>query len=263
MILDPVNSITSVNFYKKISTQSLGRSILYLCYLAALFSITGTVALKVKAGPVIKETFRWLEQSMPPLTFSRGKVSSPVSGPLTLRHPKMAEVALIIDTQRGEPATPELMGEQKVIAYLTGNALYLLRSRNRVESYDFSKSPSRTVVVNAEFYRMAEKTLRQILYPIAIAAIFVMFLAWKTCASLMYSLIALAVNAQADARLGYKSLFNITVYAQTLVIALQSIFLFMPVGIPLFRLAAFALTGLYIWLAVNKIAAPQTPEPAA
>lgn len=258
MILDPVNSITSVNFYRRIPGQSLKRSALYLCYMAALFSIAGTVALKVKLGPVIEETFVWLENSMPPLTFSKGQVTSPLKQPLTLRHPQVAEVGLIIDTMRTEPVSAQQMEDQKIIAYLTANSLYLLKSRGRAEVYDFSKSAAKTITIDADFYRKADKGLGKILYPAALIAIFLAFLVWKTAASLVYSLLAVTTAALLDAKLAYKNLFTLSLYAQTLVIALQTIFLFMPMGIPYFRLVAFIITGIYIVLAVKANMPPET-----
>ena len=60
------------------------------------------------------------------------------------------------------------------------------------------------------------------------------------------------MNSAAQAALPYRDLFNISVHAQTLIIAIQAVFLFMPVGIPLSALVALVLTGIYQWLAIKK-----------
>lgn len=262
MILDPINSITSIDFYRKIARQSFGRSALYLAYLALLFSVTGTIAFKVKVGPAINETFQWLENSVPPLTFSGGKITSALAAPLTIRHPRVQEVALTIDTPRTEPVTPQLMEERHVMAYLASNAFYLMQKNGKIEVYDFSRAAgTRPVVLDAAFYRNANRIMNRVIYPIALTLTFLLFLLWKGCSSLVYSLVALAINQVAEAGLAYGALFNISVYAQTLVIALQGILLFMPAGIPLFWLAALVITGIYIWLAVKRNSQP-APAPA-
>ncbi|MBI4375750.1 MAG: DUF1189 family protein [Elusimicrobia bacterium] len=252
MILDPINSITSVNFYRKVAAQSVARSMLYLVYLALIFSLAGTIAWKLKVEPIVVDTFQWLETQIPAITFSNGRASSSLSGPTTVRHPNIAEIAFTIDTQRTEPVTPQTLQDSKVLAYLTANALYLQREPGRVEVYPLTNMQSKPVIIDSAFYRSARSIMSRVLTFIVPVVILPLFFLWKTLSSLFYSLIALLINGVMGASLGYGSLFSISVYAQTIVIALQTIFLFMPRGIPLFPFIAVAVTGTYIWLAIRK-----------
>lgn len=256
MILDPVNGITSVEFYKKVAKQTVGRSFLYLFYLAFLFAITTTVALKVRAGPLIDETFRWLEKSMPRITVLDGKLSSDTPGPVTVRHPENAEVAVTVDTARLEAVTPELMEKEKVLAYVTGGALYVRKSPGKLEVYDFSKAVAKPgdkpLVIDGTFYRKAEAVVNRVIYPFCLVLTLVVFLFWKSASTCLYSLLAVFINSAAGAKLDYKALWNITLYAQTLIIILQAIFLFMPSPLPASQAVASLLTGVYIWLAVRR-----------
>lgn len=264
MILDPLNGVTSLNFYRRVAKQSVGRSFLYLAYLSVLFSITATAAMKLKVGPAVDETFQWLERSAPPLMFQGGKVTSTATAPVTVRHPSIKEIAFTIDTARTEPVTPAMMEENKVMAYLTSNAFYVVQRPGKVEVYDFSKAaPPKPVVIDSAFYRSANQVMNRVLYPAALVATFFLFLIVGGTLSLFYSVLALILNAALKGGLEYAALFNIAVYAQTLAIVLQMISFFTPVGLSMFSLPAMIATGVYIGLAIKRTTEPEAPAPAA
>ena len=264
LLLDPVNGITSIQFYRKVAAQGLGRTVLYLLYLGGVFAIAAGVAAKLRIGPAIDGTFTWLESSMPPLTFANGKVSSPATGPVVVRHPQFPELALVVDTSREEPVTPQLLEQNKAKAYLTQKALYLEERNGKMDVFDYSKSMGPgPIVIDGTFYRSAAGVMNRLLIPATAVMGFLMFVVWRTLTSLFYSLIAVIINSVAETSLAFTPLFNIAVYAQTLVIVLQIIFFFMPVRIPLFGLAAPVATGIYIWLALKAIKEPAPAAPAA
>jgi hypothetical protein len=258
MILDPINSITSIQFYKKVAGQTLGRTLIYLAYLGALFAIVFLVFLKTQVWPSLEGTFQWLETSVPTITYSKGRLSTPTNEKVTVRHPKVNEVAFTIDTSRSEPVTTQMMADEKVWAYVTSNAVYLLEPGPQVEALDFSKvSSAETLVLDAKFYRESARALRPVLYPLGFLAAFMLFSAWTLATALFYSLFALLINGLAEACLAYKALFNISVYAQTLVITVQCILLLIPAQVPQFTLLATVSTTAYLWLAIKKNAPPQ------
>ncbi|MDD5627961.1 MAG: DUF1189 family protein [Elusimicrobia bacterium] len=261
MILDPLNSITSLSFYKKVAAQAWSRSLIYLAYLGIVFAIVFLVFLKLRVWPSLDATFKWLETSVPAITYSKGRVSTPTNEKVTVRHPTINEVAFTLDTNRTEPVTAQMLAAEKVSACLTSNALYVMQPGGKVEVYDFSKAPSaQTKVFDAKFYDELSRNLRFALYPIGFAAAFLLFFVWKLTASLFYSSIALLINGLAETGLPYPALFNISVYAQTLVIAVQCILLLIPAQVPQFTLLAAVATTIYLWLAIKKNA---VPRPAA
>jgi hypothetical protein len=262
MILAPINSITSVNFYKKVAGQSLGRTFLYLSYLGLLFSIVFIIFLKTRIWPAFQETFQWLAASVPAVTYANGRLSTPTNEPVTLRHPRLDTVAFTLDTGRTEPVAPQMLRDNKVVAYVTANAMYIMQPGGKVEVYDFSRSPSaKPVVFDAKFYGEIARALAMVLYPLGFLACFCLFLLWKIIAALFYSLIALIINGINEAGLEYKSLFNISAYAQTFVVAVQAILLLVPAQVPLLTLGAIVVTTAYIWLALKRIAVPQPQVP--
>jgi len=258
MLLDPINSITSIAFYRRVSAQNPARTFLYLAYLGLLFSIVFAVFLKTRVWPAVEQTFQWLETSVPVVTYANGRLSTPANQKISLRHPRISDVSFTIDTSRTEPVSAQMLSDEKVTAYVTANALYILEPSGKVDVYDFSKSPSaQSRVFDAKFYRELARDLRLALYPAGFLISFVVFLIWKTVSTLFYSLVALLVNGLTEAGLGYKSIFNLSAYAQTLVIAVQGMLMLIPASVPHFSLLAAVAITIYLWLAIKSQAPPR------
>lgn len=262
MIWDPVNSITSIEFYKKVAGQHPRRSVLYLCYLGLLFSLLFIVFLKVRIWPAFAETFQWMETSVPAITYANGRLSTPTNEKVTIRHPKQEQVAFTLDTGRTDPVNPQTMRDDKVSAYVTANVMYIMEPGGKVNAYDFSKSPpGKTVVFDAKFYRELARILGLVLYPLGFAACFAMFVVWKLVATLFYSLFALLINGLSESGLPYRTLFNLSAYAQTLVVAVQAILMLVPARVPFFGFFTIVATAIYLWLAIRRIV-PAPPQAA-
>lgn len=260
MLLDPINSLSSFDFYKKVAAQSLGRSFLYLAYLGVVFSLFVTLAVKLRIGPIIDETFDWLSKTVPTMTYAEGRMSSSASGPVKLVHPKLPEIAFIVDTTRVDPVSPAELAEAKVTAFMTAKAFYLRHRSGKVEVYDLSKgSADKPVTIDAAFFQTAGRILSRVLYPLTFAITVVLFFFWKFAATLIYSLLALILNVTAKSGLEYGALFNMTVYAQTAVILLQCVAMLLPFSIPFFTPLALAVTGVYLWLALKQFAPSSQP----
>ncbi len=263
MILDPLNAITSVNFYRKVAVQRVSRTIGYLIYVALLFALAATAAVKVRLAPEVEKACAWLGQAMPVLTLQNGKMSSATAAPVTVRYPELTDFAFTVDTARAEPVTADILDTNKVIGYVTSDALYLRGAQGRVEAYQFAKDASpKPVVIDAAFYQSASRVLVRLLYPLTLVFAFLFTAVWKIAAALFYALPAVMINAMMEGGLSFDALFNIAAYAQTLVIALQAIFLFMPTGIPGFPVIALISTGVYTWLAIKRLKEPPA-APAA
>ena len=270
MILEPINSITSIEFYKKVAQRSPGRTILYLAYLSALYAIGSAVWLNLYSMPLQMKTVEWLADKVPTLTFADGRLSSAAKEPVTLRHPDFTQVAFTLDTGRAEPVTPEMLRDSKVTAYVTANAMYTLNPKGQMEAHDFSKA--RTVkpqVIDAARWRAMGQTMSTVEYPVALCGCWLVYFFWKLAAAAFFSLVALSINRSAGAGLSYRALFSISAYAQTLALALTLIAMLASGLPPLLHLLngnanviALSVTTIYIWLAVRKNA-PPPPQPVS
>lgn len=259
MLQDLLGSVASTAAYRRFAVQKASRTMLYLAFLSLVFTAAGTVALRLRLGPVVDETFAWLENSVPALTFSKGAVSSAAPGPTRIAHPRAPEVAILIDTTRTAPVSVADLEEAKVLAYLTANALYMEKEKGSVTSYDLSKAAmERPVTVDAAFYREAAKALKTVVYPATVVSLFLMFAAWTALCGLLYALLGLLFNSLAGGALTFGQLFQLGVHAQTASTLLRAVIAFLPFAIPAAGLATLLVTTGYLWLGVRAVARPDT-----
>ena len=261
MIQDLLGAIASSQAYRRFTTQKAARTVLYLFFISLLFTIGASVALRLRLGPMIDETFAWLEAQTPTLTFAGGKVVSSAATAVRLAHPKAPEVALLIDTERIAPVQAQDMHEAKVLAYLTGNALYIEERRGELRSYDLSKAGlERPLIVDSKFFQEAAPALKTVTYPIAVAAIFVFAVCWVAMAGLMYALLGMIINSIAGGTLAFGALYQIAIHAQTAALLLRIVMAYLPFSIPLSGLLTIMITAVYLWLGVRANAADPATE---
>lgn len=259
MLQDLLGSLASTAAYRRFAAQKASRTMLYLAFLSMLFTAAGTVALRLRVGPVVDETFAWLEKEVPTLTFSKGVVTSAAPGPSKLSHPRAPEVAVMIDTARTEPVSAADMEQAKVLAYLTSNALYMQKERGSIQSYDLSKAAmERPVTVDAAFFREAAKALKTVVYPATILALLLMFASWTAACGLFYAVLGMLFNSLAGGSLTFGGLFQMAVHAQTAATLLRALLAFLPFAIPAAGLLSLLLTTAYLWLGVRAAARPDT-----
>ncbi len=259
MIQDLLGSIASTQAYRRFAAEKTSRTVLYLLFISLLFTIGGSIAMQIRIGPVVDETFAWLSTEVPTLTFSAGTVTSSETAPKRLVHPKAPEVAVMIDTTRTEPVTLQIMQDAKVLAYLTNNALYIEQQQGKIEVYDLKKAAiERPMVVDAKFFRDASGALKRVVYPLSILTVFVFAAAWTALAGLLYSLLAMLLQSAAGGALAFGALYQIALHAQTTALLLRIILSFLPFAVPMSGLITIAITTAYLWMAVKANAAAQT-----
>jgi hypothetical protein len=252
MIQDLLGSIASKQAYRRFAAEKASRTVLYLFFISLLFTIGGSIAMQVRIGPVVDETFDWLGKEVPSLTFSNGKVTSAEAAPKRLEHPKAPEVALMIDTSRVEPVTLQLMREKKVLAYLTNNALYIEQQSGHVEIYDLSRAAQdRPMVVDAKFFHDAAGALKKVVYPLAVLSVFAFAAAWTALLGLLYALLGMLMTSMAGGTLSFGPLFQIAIHAQTTSLLLRIVMAFLPFMVPMSALLSIVITAVYLWMAVK------------
>ena len=260
MIQDFLGSIASTQAYRRFTTERAGRTFLYLLFISLLNTVGGSVILQFRFAPVIDETFAWLATEVPTLTIAAGKISSSEFAPKRLSHPKAPEIALMIDTSRTEPVTLQTMKDAKVMAYLTNNMFYIESKPGKMEAYDLSKAAiERPIVIDTKFFREAAGVFKKIVYPLLILALFAGTAAWKALAGLFYSLLAMIFNSMAGSSLGFGSLYQIAIHAQTTALLMGIIMPLLPFAIPFSGLALIMITAVYLWLAVKANTASESP----
>jgi hypothetical protein len=220
------------------------------------------IAVHLHLRPLIEDGVDWLATSVPVLTLADGKISCATPGPIELRPPRLPNMLLVIDTQRTTAVSPSEMTERRIQAYLTQNTAYIYNPSNRrVEAYDLATAkPPAPMVIDGPFYRRIGKLFTKTLYPATLAiAWFFLFVTGHFWA-LVYSLVALLVNAFMGARQPYSSLYKIAVYAQTPVVILQFLTLVLWKPIPYYRLLALVVVVIYLCMAIRQTQPAEDPE---
>ncbi|TPW21875.1 MAG: hypothetical protein FD126_239 [Elusimicrobia bacterium] len=164
MITDIGRSVGDFTFYKEVPKKTVWATVAYLTMLGGLFSLAVTVAVHQNVAPRILQAADWTAKTMPTLSLNDGKLTSTVPGPLEIRHPDVPQAGLVVDTLRTEPVTPAEMSQKKLIAYLTGDAVYVL-TPERLETYALGQTKGKeSLVVDAAFYRsMADLLVKDLL----------------------------------------------------------------------------------------------------
>jgi hypothetical protein len=264
MIPDLLDAIVRPAAYRRFSVETAARTASYAAFLSLLFVAGLGISVKLRLAPMFAETFTWLETSMPPLTFAAGGVTTPTPGPLRLEHPSTKDVAVIIDTARKDPVTLQQMNDAKVIAYLTGNALYLNRGQNQVETIDLSKSaPERSTVVDANTYKDMERAFDWVFYPALMLFFFIMFAIALAFTALAYALVGLILASVAGGALEFPALFRIAIHAQTAGSLLYALDAAIPTSIPYFQIVSVAMSLAFLWLGIGAAVKAGPAAPAA
>lgn len=267
MFIDLIASLTSPSAYRRFAGEKPLRTAAYTAFLSLIFVMALSVAIKIRLAPLFDQTFDWFKTAMPAVTFSAGKVTSTALTPTRIEHPRFKGVALMIDTTRIDPVTPAQMSENKVLAYLTNNAMYLERD-GRLEVFDLAKSAAaKPVTIDATSYAEMERIFNWVFYPLVVLFFFVIFAVSLCFFGAVYSLAGMLVASLTGAELSYGDLFQMSIHAQSATVLLRVVDALSPVSIPLSGALSLALSVTYLTLAIRAAgrpdSAPPPPAPAA
>lgn len=256
-LTDALRAVADFKFYREVPQKGVA---LYLFFLGFVFATATTIAVHRKVTPFIEETIEWASKEMPVLTLANGKLSSSAAGLVRIQHPRVPQIAIVVDTTRTAPVTPADMAEQKAVAWLAESMMYLAPEPNKMETYDLSKTQNpKPVTLDPAFFKATGEMLPKVLYPLSFLITYAMFLVWKLIAALIYACFALLIGGGMQVVLPFGSMFKLAVYAQTPVILLQTVQLFLPTVIPMFWIVSLMVVGLYLWQALKQFKPEATP----
>ena len=259
ILLDPINSVTSLQFYRKAARHSLARLLLYLAYLSILVTMVYGFFIRRHVLPMLRSEFAWLGRALPTLTLDKGQLSGDVKEPLVLVEPHKL-FTVVVDPARIKPATAEDLESKRAQVYVSRDALTILKQPGVVQSFDLGQMRrDAPVVLNAKFWDAAGKAAARMTLLFVLFALPLAFFLWKLVATAFYSVMALALNSMLEAKLSYRELFNVALYSQTFFTGLKLLFLFLPRPLPQPLLVALTSTAVYIGLAIKTISSPAAP----
>lgn len=220
------------------------------------------VVFRVRFLPVADEFAGWMKTTMPQMTFSREGVQMSNPEPRVLSHPQLGPVFYLDPTKD----LPETADYDKAILIITRTKLAYrdpqsqeFRIQDLTSKTDRPGQPSLTLTGDSIslFWRKLSPWLS-----LATAVVtFISFYVWKLLAALFYSLLGLLLNLFRSERLRYGVVLNLTFFALTPVILLQSLQLIFPAWpVPLNWITGFLVTALYLALALLATQQPASGE---
>lgn len=267
ILLSPLYSLFSLNFYRRVLRSPLSKGFSYLLYLSVLFAFGVTIVFMFTVIPIGNEFANWLKQNFPELVLTREGVAAKVEQPFSLTHPDFGTIA-VIDTTKEMPTAEDL---GKTVFFVTKTQVFIQnRPGERTGDYrvvdlvprnEQAKATWRDFVVTGTFIETIYRRLRPFAAPLLFIFCVFFFFVWKLIVALLYSLLALILNLFRKEKLSYRSLVNLCFFAITPVIVLQWLRPFLPF-LPLNVFVAGFVTGSYLGLAILKTQSTDQGEAA-
>jgi hypothetical protein len=172
------------------------------------------------------------------------------------------------------------MLDAKVMAYLTGNALYLTADEPpaadapggggpgkpeplpQLKRIDLTES-AQPVTVDASTYKEIERAFDWVFYPLLMLAFFTAFAIALAFSALVYAVIGMIFAALAKGSLEFAPLFRLGIHAQTAGSLLYALNAILPRSIPFYTAVSVALSLTFLWLGVRAAVKAAPAEPTA
>ena len=232
-----VKAITDFDYYAKLAPPKVGKSISYLIKLIALFAIVISIGITYKFYHTANQTFEYFKQDLPNFTSQNNELKFESQEPIVLRNEEIMPATVIIDTNAQTEEEVEkdkkdmeayengiLFLKDKIIMKTAGQTGYsVYQYKELSEKYqigDFNKAQAVEYISNSG--------MTQILGAVYLMMVFYMFIIYIVSTlfdALILSMLGYLTTRMLGIRLRYGAIYNIAVYALTLPIILNAIYI--------------------------------------
>lgn len=258
-------SLYSVEFYKEVIRRPLTSGLGYLLSWAFLIVLLFSVFLAVRVYPEVNGFMDWIEDTLPPIQLTPQGARMTQKSPFEMKHPKYGHIATI-DLDKKE-ITDAQMGQAMI--FMTSSKVYVKESRqNATRVYDLvspkdeAGNPKGNLVIDGNFFRGLEKTIKPVAFSVMALLLFIGFFVWKLLAAFFYSLFGMMINLFRKEKLSYETVLNVSCYAMTATTLIQLILMTLTetsLKIPFGFLGSFVFTVTYLYLGIKFT--EENPEP--
>ncbi|HTL47328.1 MAG TPA: DUF1189 family protein [Verrucomicrobiae bacterium] len=255
-LLAPLYSLFSVDFYRLILRRRLSSGFIHLLVLSTLSLIIVLVFSFTRLLPGINRFASWLENELPPMTWTPEGLVMNARSPLNLVHPDYGLLATLDMTQN--EVEPEALGDAPV--FVTSKKLYLNFGDNDIRSYDLTSPPEKVpqdklvLQIDGEFIRSMARAAKPFIIGAAGVLAIPFFFLLRLAEAFAASGIGMLINRLRKLPLSYAQVFTCSCYALTLASILELRGLILPVfsAVPFGLPGTLLVTGAYLFLAVKK-----------
>ena len=245
-------AITEFPFYKTILAQPLRQTLLYLLYLCAHASLIVTVAYAFHLGPEFREFGTWLQENVPPMQVSDGRLHVEADQPLVQTYSGRHPVTLIFDTTGSRQ---EVARFPEPLLLFTEDAL-VLRQNQTVETFPWTDFG--TFEVTPELIRSWLELMKWVYFPTTYSLILVFTFAIKLVLALLFTLLALSVTTRYQVKFPYPAYLAIAIYSLTPAVAIETAVTLTGLSIRYLEVIYLATTGIYTYMATSRIMAEKS-----
>ena len=257
-------SITKFEKYPELATNGVGRAIKYLIQLIAIFAIVLVIGITYNFSKVVNKGIEYIENDLPNLSYESGTLIVDQEEAITIEDKNLGKI--IIDTT--------IDGAEKSEEYVTSldskDGMIILRdeviieSSKKTKSYSYKDILTTVIQESSENYTKEQlidilrnkgaKTLYGTYFISMYIYTFTIYVASTLLDTFILSILGLVTSLVAKIRMNYKAIFNMSIYAFTLPIILNAVYItinmFIPFTIKYFTVMYTAIAYIYLATAI-------------
>ncbi|MFA5271557.1 MAG: DUF1189 domain-containing protein [Candidatus Omnitrophota bacterium] len=237
-----IKAVSGFGFYYEVKDFRVSRSLIYiftfLLFVTVILTAEYTYFINKGLGLAVK----WSEEKLPVININKGIVSADVVQPYVM---DIESFVMVIDTT-GKITT---LDDYKQGVLLTKDRVITKKSAQETRIYTLENVEQLTI--DQPFLKKAKKMLLMVIAPIMLIGMYLYFCFTRFAQIMFFSLFALIVSSATTAKLSYKQIFNICVYAITPSMILGLLSAVIPTKIPFFILIYCGVYLMYLIGALN------------
>lgn len=259
------NSITKIEEYPNMSAQGLGKAISYLAKIVALIAVVLCLGMIYQTHNLINEGVQYIQNEFPEFSYKDGILNVESENPIEISKSPIAE-KIIIDTKTEE--------QEKINQYINqigevGNGIVVLKNQILVKNSAVAGTISYSYKDTLNSFQVTEFTKEDFINYVNSSKIitlyvsvfitmfiyaFVMYFLTTLSNAIFLSFFGFITTFLARIKMRYVAIFNMSVYALTLSVILNILYIainiFVPFNIEYFQVMYISVAAIYLVAAI-------------
>lgn len=259
------NSITKIEEYPNMSAQGLGKAISYLAKIVALIAVVLCLGMIYQTHNLINEGVQYIQNEFPEFSYKDGILNVESESPIEISKSPIAE-KIIIDTKTEE--------QEKINQYINqigevGNGIVVLKNQILVKNSAVAGTISYSYKDTLNSFQVTEFTKEDFINYVNSSKIitlyvsvfitmfiyaFVMYFLTTLSNAIFLSFFGFITTFLARIKMRYVAIFNMSVYALTLSVILNILYIainiFVPFNIEYFQVMYISVAAIYLVAAI-------------
>ena len=259
------NSITKIEEYPNMSAQGLGKATSYLAKIVALIAVVLCLGMIYQTHNLINEGVQYIQNEFPEFSYKDGMLNIESETPIEISKSLIAD-KIIIDTKTEE--------QEKINQYMNqigeaGNGIVVLKNQILIKSSAVAGTISYSYKDTLNSFQVTEFTKQDFINYVNSSKIitlyvsvfitmfiyaFVMYFLTTLSNAIFLSFFGFITTFLARIKMRYVAIFNMSVYALTLSVILNILYIainiFVPFNMEYFQVMYIAVAAIYLVAAI-------------